>query len=64
MEQDNDKLILKESLDKNQIIEQGLIQELCGNFGICSSIFTEDNISFTDTNSSCNRSENMISGSA
>src|SRR5256885_8193435 len=64
MEQVNDKLILEESLDKNQIVEQGLIQELCGTFSICSSISTEDNISSTDTNSSCNGSENMISGSA
>src|SRR3954452_3361091 len=63
MKQD-DELIPKESLDKNQIIEQGLIQELCGTFGTCSSIFTEDNVSSTDTNSSCNGSENMISGSA
>jgi hypothetical protein len=51
-------------LDKNQIIEQGLIQELCGTFGTCSSISTDDNVSSTDTNSSCNGSENMISGSA
>ena len=64
MEQVNDKLILEESLDKNQIVEQGLIQELCGTFSICSSISTEDNISSTDTNSSCNGSENMILDSA
>jgi hypothetical protein len=61
MEQDNDELIPEKSLDKNQIVEQGLIQELCGTFDICSSISTEDNIS---SNSSCNGSENMISGSA
>ena len=64
VKQDNDELIPKESLDKNQIVEQGLIQELCGTFGICSSIFTEDNISSTDINFSCNRSENMILSSA
>ncbi|CAG8687894.1 11562_t:CDS:2 [Funneliformis mosseae] len=60
MEQD-DKLIPEESLDKNQIVEQGLIQELCGTFGACSSISTENNVSSTDTNSSCKGSENMIS---
>jgi hypothetical protein len=60
VEQD-DELIPEESLDKNQIVEQGLIQELCGTFDICSSIST---VSSTDTNSSCNGSENMISGSA
>ncbi|CAB5371463.1 unnamed protein product [Rhizophagus irregularis] len=64
MEQDNDELILEESLDKNQIVEQGLIQELCSTYGTCSSISTEDNVSSTDINSSCNGSENMISGSA
>ncbi|PKY56761.1 hypothetical protein RhiirA4_428487 [Rhizophagus irregularis] len=63
VEQD-DELIPEESLDKNQIVEQGLIQELCGTFGACSSISTENNVSSTDTNSSCNGSENMISGSA
>ena len=60
----DDELIPEESLDKNQIVEQGLIQELCGTFGTCSSISTENNVSSTDTNSSCNGSENMISGSA
>ncbi|CAI2198290.1 12023_t:CDS:2, partial [Funneliformis geosporum] len=59
--QNNDELILEESLDRNQIIEQGLIQELCGTFGTCSSISTEDNISSIDTNFSCNGSENIIS---
>ena len=61
VEQD-DELIPEESLDKNQIVEQGLIQEL--SFDACSSISTENNVSSTDTNSSCNGSENMISGSA
>ncbi|CAI2195628.1 13476_t:CDS:2, partial [Funneliformis geosporum] len=61
IKQNNDELILEESLDRNQIVEQGLIQELCGTFGTCSSISTKDNISSTDTNSSCNGSENMIS---
>ncbi|GBC38898.2 hypothetical protein GLOIN_2v1695450 [Rhizophagus irregularis DAOM 181602=DAOM 197198] len=60
MEQDDEQ----ESLDKNQIIEQGLIQELCGTFDTCSPISSDDNISSTNTNSSCNGSENMISGSA
>ncbi len=64
MEQDNYKLIPEELLDKDQIVEQGLIQKLCDTFGICSFISTEDNISSTDTNSSCNGSENMISDSA
>ncbi|CAI2182966.1 17940_t:CDS:2, partial [Funneliformis geosporum] len=64
VKQDNNELIPEESLDKNQIVEQELIQKLCGTFGIYSSISTEDNISSTDTNSSCNGSENMISGSA
>ncbi|CAI2186628.1 8317_t:CDS:2 [Funneliformis geosporum] len=63
-EQNNDELILEELLDRNQIVEQGLIQELCDTFGTCSSISTEDNISSTDTNSSCNGSENMILNSA
>ncbi|CAI2169286.1 20684_t:CDS:2 [Funneliformis geosporum] len=56
--------MISEILEENQIIEQGLIQELCGTFGTCSSTSTEDNISSTNTNSSCNRSENMILGSA
>src|ERR1044072_507827 len=60
MEQDDEQ----ESLDKNQIIEQGLIQELCGTFDTCSPISSDDNISSTNTNSSCNGSENMILGSA
>ena len=60
MEQDDEQ----ESLDKNQIIEQGLIQELCGTFDTCSPISSDDNISSTNTNSSYNGSENMISGSA
>ncbi|PKY53904.1 hypothetical protein RhiirA4_426383 [Rhizophagus irregularis] len=55
--------IPEESLD-NQIVEQGLIQELCGTFGAYSSISTENNVSSTDTNFSCNESESMISGSA
>ncbi|UZO15863.1 uncharacterized protein OCT59_007274 [Rhizophagus irregularis] len=59
MEQDDEQ----ESLDKNQIIEQGLIQELCGTFDTCSPISSDDNIS-SNTNSSCNGSENMILGSA
>ena len=63
IEQD-DELILEESLDKNQIIEQSLIQELYDTFGTYSSISTEDNVSSTDTNSSCNGSENMILGYA
>ncbi|UZO21430.1 uncharacterized protein OCT59_013823 [Rhizophagus irregularis] len=66
IEQDDEQ----ESLDKNQIIEQGLIQELCGTLPLapsantCSPISSDDNISSTNTNSSCNGSENMISGSA
>ncbi|CAB5320437.1 unnamed protein product [Rhizophagus irregularis] len=60
MEQDDEQ----ESLDKNQIIEQGLIQELCGTFDTCSPISSDDNISSTNTKSSCNGSENIISGSA
>ncbi|UZO04209.1 uncharacterized protein OCT59_024600 [Rhizophagus irregularis] len=60
MEQDDEQ----ESLDKNQIIEQGLIQELCGTFDTCSPISSDDNISSTNTKSSCNGSENMILGSA
>ncbi|RIA99372.1 hypothetical protein C1645_811618 [Glomus cerebriforme] len=63
MKQD-DELISEKLLDKNQIVEQGLIQELCGTFGTCSSIFTEDNVSSTDINFFCNGSENMILGSA
>ncbi|CAI2189306.1 3627_t:CDS:2, partial [Funneliformis geosporum] len=63
MEQDDEQ----KSLDKNQIIEQGLIQELCGTLPLapsadtCSPISSDDNTSSTNTNSSCNGSENMIS---
>ena len=57
MEQDDD-MIPEESLDENQIVEQGLIHELC------SSISPEDNVSSTEIISSCFSLENMISGSA
>jgi len=57
VEQDDD-MISEESLDKNQIVEQGLIHELC------SSISPEDNVSSTEIISSCFSLENMISGSA
>ena len=57
VEQDDD-MIPEESLDENQIVEQGLIHELC------SSISPEDNVSSTKIISSCFSLENMISGSA
>ncbi|CAB4496082.1 unnamed protein product [Rhizophagus irregularis] len=57
VEQDDD-MIQEESLDENQIVEQGLIHELC------SSILPEDNVSSTEIISSCVSLENLISGSA
>ncbi|PKY60485.1 hypothetical protein RhiirA4_449672 [Rhizophagus irregularis] len=51
-------MIPEESLDENQIVEQGLIHELC------SSISPEDNVSSTEIISSCVSLENLISGSA
>ncbi|GES85321.1 hypothetical protein GLOIN_2v1708780 [Rhizophagus clarus] len=57
VEQDDD-MIPGESLDENQIVEQGLIHELC------SSISPEDNVSSTEIISSCVSLENLISGSA
>src|SRR6266496_222973 len=57
VEQDDD-MIPEESLDENQIVEQGLIHELC------SSISPEDNVSSTEIISSCVSLENLISGSA
>ncbi|GBB96444.1 hypothetical protein RclHR1_27590003 [Rhizophagus clarus] len=56
VEQDDD-MIPGESLDENQIVEQGLIHELC------SSISPEDNVSSTEIISSCVSLENLISGS-
>ncbi|CAG8767757.1 16637_t:CDS:1, partial [Rhizophagus irregularis] len=41
------KMIPEESLDENQIVEQGLIHELC------SFISPEDNVSSTEIISSC-----------
>src|SRR3954453_12927284 len=51
-------MIPEELLDENQIVEQGLIHELC------SSISPEDNVSSTEIISSCISLENLISGSA
>ncbi|CAB5375732.1 unnamed protein product [Rhizophagus irregularis] len=56
VEQDDD-IIPKESLDENQIVEQGLIHELC------SSVSPEDNVSSTEIIGSCVSLENLISGS-
>ncbi|POG67474.1 hypothetical protein GLOIN_2v1646451, partial [Rhizophagus irregularis DAOM 181602=DAOM 197198] len=52
------KMIPEESLDENQIVEQGLIHELC------SFISPEDNVSSTEIISSCVSLENLILGSA
>ncbi|UZO26439.1 uncharacterized protein OCT59_018664 [Rhizophagus irregularis] len=57
VEQDDD-MIPEESLDENQIVEQGLIHELY------SSLSPEDNVSSTKIISSCVSLENLISGSA
>ncbi|CAG8763984.1 22905_t:CDS:2, partial [Rhizophagus irregularis] len=46
-EEQDDDMIQEESLDENQIVEQGLIHELC------SSILPEDNVSSTEIISSC-----------
>ncbi|PKC53845.1 hypothetical protein RhiirA1_478461 [Rhizophagus irregularis] len=56
VEQDDD-IIPKESLDENQIVEQGLIHELC------SSVSPEDNVSSTEIIGSCVSLENLISDS-
>ncbi|PKY47155.1 hypothetical protein RhiirA4_462262 [Rhizophagus irregularis] len=57
VEQD-DGMIPEESFDENQIIEQGLIYELC------SSISPEDNVSSTEIISSYVSLENLILDSA
>ncbi|CAG8769575.1 8026_t:CDS:1, partial [Rhizophagus irregularis] len=51
----DDDMIPEESLDENQIVEQGLIHELY------SSLSPEDNVSSTKIISSCVSLENLIS---
>ncbi|RGB23174.1 hypothetical protein C1646_774901 [Rhizophagus diaphanus] len=53
VEQDND-MISEESLDENQIVEQGLIHELC------SSLSSEDNVSSTEIISSCSKVDTFM----
>jgi len=65
VEQDDD-MIPEESLDENQIVEQGLIHELCSSISP-EEMFTKvnpDNVSSTEIISSYISLENMISGSA
>ena len=64
VEQDDD-MIPEESLDENQIIEQGLKYELCSSISP-EEMFTKvnpDNVNSTEIISSCVSSENMVSGS-
>ncbi|PKK47049.1 hypothetical protein RhiirC2_859211, partial [Rhizophagus irregularis] len=60
VEQDDD-MIQEESLDENQIVEQGLIHELCVLISPEEVPDGQDNVEII---SSCVSLENMISGSA
>jgi hypothetical protein len=62
-EQDDD-VIQEESLDENQIIEQGLIHELCSPILPEEAPDGPDNVSSTEIISSCVSLENMILGFA
>ncbi|CAI2188079.1 18722_t:CDS:2, partial [Funneliformis geosporum] len=57
VEQADDDMIPKESLDENQIVKQGIMHELC------SSILPEDNINSTKITDPCVSLENMVSDS-
>ncbi|CAJ0634936.1 9252_t:CDS:2 [Entrophospora sp. SA101] len=48
-----------DEVDKNQIVEQGLIEELCSSTEIASAI---ENTSSTETSISCDKSEYTILG--